>query len=355
MNDSIKSASIISESFTPKPLWALKAGDVAPDGSGPVDLDSLPGKKWVEGSPTTTMAANKIYIESEKGEIMKGLLHGPAAMACAPDGNTWIADTLNSRILSVPDKGSSKVIIDLSAVRAEAGLKRLPLPIDIAFGGEGFKKAPEKTLPADYTVWIADASNNCVLSFSISGKFLGAIHSSGKSGDSGSFRQINRIHCDALGRLFVEDLSQSITLCFTAEKSYYLSYKITSAAVDRFGNIHQILYDDNVMERHIAVYDENGNPLEVLATIKASEPIQYVRPVGFDSKGRLHVTWDTASGRFYQAFAQDGTPSVIRMADAVAEGMDMTTPEWVLPDGSIRTVKATARGIVVLEILPALK
>lgn len=344
----------LSQDFLkPKPVWALRAGDIAPDGSGPIDLESLPGGKWTKGAPTVKMPASKVYIESTKGEIQPGIMQGPTAFAQGPDGTTWVADTLNSRILSVPDKGSSKVIIDLAELKGQQGLARLPLPIDLAFGGEGFPKPPAKAVASDYVVWIADAANNRVLCFDITGKFIRALGKTGKG--PGEFRQINRIHCDAMGRIFIEDLTQGLTVCLNSDGSHYLSYKQTSIEVDRFGNILQVIMDEDTKSRRICLYDENGNLGQEVATIQANDPIQYVRLVGFDDAGLLHISWDTVQGRWYQSIEPTGKLGPLFHTPDTAEGMDTLTPEWVLANGSVRSLKATARGIVVMEVTPALR
>ncbi len=291
------------------------------------------GAKAVEMGSWTDIASfengdtkNQLRWVVEDGVIPDGLMFGPTAFLTAADGKLYIADVLNFRLLVCSENGKPVGEIDLKRIKKTAALEHDPLVIDLVL------REPGK-------LYLADAGNNRVLVVTSTGDFLRTV---GKTGTGpGEFRQINKIHTDETGKVYVEDLSMARTIAFTPRGTFVTAYQgLTSVAVDTFGNIHQIVFDGDVKSRNVMIYDENGVPVELLGTILSDEDIKYVKPVGFDAGSSFYVTYDTDRHRYYVAFNTEGAISRSIRTAPLDEGIQVTTPDWVAPDGTIYTIQA---------------
>ncbi len=272
------------------------------------------------------------------GYVDDGFMHGPTAFLAVSGGRLFIADTLNLRICACAPDGKVQKIIDLKDVQKAAALEETPRIIDLVM------------YPPD-VLYLADAISNRVIAVSEKGEFIRLI---GKTGTGpGEFRQINKIHTSEAGTIYVEDVSQARTIAYDKNGSFLTAYRgLTFTAVDGFGNLHQILFKGDLKSRDIVVYDENGNLAETLGTITSEKDIKYVKPVGFDFSGNFHVTFDTDSARYYVAFDPDGTIVSTIITELLFEGLHVTTPDWVSPDGDIYAVQVEAEKLSIFKLVP---
>lgn len=282
----------------------------------------------------------QVGLEVENGAVLQGMFQGPMAFSVSTRGTLLVADSINNRIVSFSLPGGvHEKTLDLAAVTREARLELIPLAIDIA---------EVVTRDKGLRLLVGDAANNRVLVFDEAWKFVSSIGETGQ--EAGQFRQINRIHGDPMGKVYVEDVSLARTVCYTSDGNHFLSYAMTNLAVDAYGNLHQVLFDGDPCSRRIVIYDENGNFAEDLTKFVSVSPITYVRPVGFDGNGGLVITYDDEKARHYLTARPDGSIDNRLVASKAAEGFDLTTPEWVSGSGGINSVLATARGFAILEL-----
>lgn len=310
-------------------IGVLLAASLA--GSTPVTAGPGPLPTFANGS-----APGQVAMLTEEGLLHTGPLTGPAAFLTAPDGRLFVADTLNQRILLVDPAGQTRLAIDLSGLERRAGLDQPPLVCDLALAGPS-------------QLYLADAANLTVLVVDLA---TGYQRRFGRGGTRpGEFLQINRIRADADGNAFVEDAATQKTLVFRRDGVLLAEIPgVTNAAVDRDGRLHQPVFEGNPRERAIEVFDRTGRSRGILGRISDPLEISLITCLGFDGEGNLHVAYSTDLGRNYAVMGPDGRVRQTRRHPAFDIGLDVTTPEWVAPDGRILTIKASSQQLAVREL-----
>ncbi|HNV72220.1 MAG TPA: hypothetical protein PKO06_21105, partial [Candidatus Ozemobacteraceae bacterium] len=81
-----------------------------------------------------------------------------------------------------------------------------------------------------------------------------------------------------------------------------------------------------------------------------SEDIRFIQPLGFDSAQNLILLYDTARERVLQRIRPDGTQEKNARFPLFDPGIELTTPWWLNPDGTISWVEMTPRQATIRRI-----
>jgi len=265
-----------------------------------------------------------LWLTEENGGVLDGPFQGPMAFTVDRNGNLWAGDTLNARIIAFDKNGKPGKIIDLIAAGRKAKLASDPVLLDfVPTGGP--------------RLLIADAANNAILSIELAGDKVDAFLAEGAN----SWLQINRIHSDNQGRIYIEDIASMKTFVLNRDgKSFCepLDGEV-GLAVSPDGNMVMVVNDSKYIDRRQIVLARGpGEPFEKIAAIKASSPIIWAAAIGFSREKLITVVYDTASERHFAVFDADGKIQKHRVIEKYDPGYDPTTPEWVGSDKKIYSV-----------------
>lgn len=278
-----------------------------------------------------------LWLTEDNGGVLDGPFQGPMAFKVDKNSNLWAGDTLNARVVAF-DKKTSRPgkIIDLISAGRKAGLASDPVLLDFV------PAAGNKLL-------VADAANNAVLAIDLNGEKVTVFRPAGEA----SWLQINRIHSDSQGRIYIEDIASMKSFVLTsAGKSFCepLDGEV-SLGVASDGSMAMVVNDPQSADRRQLVFAKApGEPFESIAVIKAPEPIIWASVVGFSKDLKLTIVYDTASARNFSVFGTDGRMIRSYVVENHDPGYDLTTPEWVGSDSGIYSVAIASETLYVKRL-----
>ncbi len=268
-----------------------------------------------------------MWNSDEKGMILQGPFQGPMAIVCDSSGNLLISDTLNARVIKVDSSGKLIAEYDLAALASQAGLIELPAQVDLA-------------VPAADRFLVADASNNAIIEIdTASGK--ARAFKSPPAGNSGHWTQINHIHTDKAGNIYIEDVARQLTQVIDKDGRALQSLPgQIGIAVSGDSRVAMVISDDKYPKRRaVYVSEKPGADLRLLATPEVDNPILSSSIIGFDAENNLHIALDTESVRHYLAFKRDGEQVRKRTALRLATGYDANRGCWIDEKGEIYSLR----------------
>lgn len=165
-------------------------------------------------------------------------LNAPRALAFAPDGTLYIADSRNHRILHIDMQGNPLHSWGTYAdgVSVPVGDGTFNEPWGIAVGPDG-------------SVYVADTWNHRIEKFSADGTFLKAWGTFGQGNSPDAFYGPRGLAVDAEGRVYVTDTGNKRIVVFDADGNYITEFgsagfepgqfdEPTSVAIDRNGTVY---------------------------------------------------------------------------------------------------------------------
>lgn len=270
------------------------------------------------------------------GGVADGFFQGPMAFLVDQKGNFWVGDSLNGRIIGVSATGKQGREIDLIKVGRKLGLATDVALLDMVPTLNG-------------KLLVADANNNALIEVDLRGS---ARCFAPSTQARRNWVQINRIHSDKSGRIYVEDLPSMKTFVLNADGEFMQTLEgELSLAVDAAGRAAMLVMDTVDQKlRHVVMSPMHGSPAEKVATLKADEPIVWAATVGFAGNGSLYTVYDTAKQRFYAIF--DAKLKLVKTIAVpfVDPGYDPCRPDWISPDGRIFTVQIADNQLKILEL-----
>lgn len=278
-----------------------------------------------------------MWLVTETGGVPDGPFQGPMAFLTDKNGNFWIADTLNACIKAFDKNAKLRRKIDLIELGKKLKLASDPVMLDMTPGSNG-------------RLLVADAANNLVIEVDVRGKDARVLPPA--SAGRGHWRQINRIHCDRNGKVYIEDLLSMRTVILNADGEPGLTLEgEVGIAIDSDGKAAMIVMDTkDPKTRHVAKSSVHGSPVEKFAGFTADKPVLWSSVIGFDQNKNLYTIFDTEFIRNYVVFAPDGSIVSHKTTAFPDPGYDPNRPDWISPDGAIYTVRITAGGLQILRL-----
>jgi len=277
-----------------------------------------------------------MWLSEANGGMLDGPFQGPMAFITDKRGNLWVGDSLNARILAVDSTGRPGREYDLIKAAREAGLASDPLLIDLV------PNINNKLL-------VADASNNAILEINVSG---GKSRAFLPPPAGHRWSQINRVHTDGEGRIYVEDvaLRQTIIISQDGKPLQTLTGQIGLAVAEssRIALISASASD--ITEWYILTSDKPGSELKKLARLNAENPIVWCSLIGYDSLNHLTAVFDTQLARHYVTFDSEGTILKKHTTPLQDPGYDVNHPDWIDKSGNIYTLQVKHPTLSILRL-----
>lgn len=302
-----------------------------------VKLDNVEFRPWL-AFPQGEDATQLLWLSEPNGGVLDGPFQGPMAFVTDRNGNLWAGDTLNARITAFTPKGRPIKVIDLIKSAKQAGLASDPVLVDMTPG------IPGKLL-------IADAANNAIIEIDLRNAPPRAFKPtvSGR----GSWLQINRLHSDQQGNIFIEDVASRRTIILNRDGNAIapaLEGQL-GIAVSRESRVAILAIDEkNPGIWQVLTAAKPGKNLQSLAFLRDDEPIIWADLQGYDAQNRLHAIYDTDSSRFYLAIAEDGSIARKFQTAHTDPGYDLTRADWLDANGCLFTVKLSSGSLEILTL-----
>jgi len=279
-----------------------------------------------------------LWLSEPNGGVADGPFQGPMAFITDRNANLWVGDTLNARISAFSQNGRPIRTIDLIKSARQAGLASDPILVTLTPG------MPGKLL-------VGDAANNAIIEIDLRQTTARAFLPTASG--SAAWRQINHVHCDQQGKIYIEDVASRRTFILNRDgKAESAPLEgLLGIAVAGNGKLAVLAADEkNSGLWQILTAEKHGNKLHPLAFLRDDEPIIWASLQGYDARNRLHAIYDTPSSRFYLAIAADG--SIVRkyQTSHPEPGYDPTRPDWVDAYGRLYTVRINGRRLEILTL-----
>ncbi len=200
---------------------------VAPSGESAVE-DPTEGKY--------TVISSDLIFDGTLAEPI--ILNAPRALAFAPNGTFYVADSRNHRILHIDQQG--KILHQwgtyVDGVSVPVGDGTFNEPWGIAVGPDG-------------SVYVADTWNHRIEKFTAEGRFLKAWGSFGQGNEAALFYGPRGLAVDSEGRVYVTDTGNKRIVIFDKDGNYITEFgsagfdpgqfdEPTSIAIDRNGTVY---------------------------------------------------------------------------------------------------------------------
>ena len=279
-----------------------------------------------------------LWLTEDDGSVLDGPFQGPMAFITDKKSNLWVGDSLNARILAFASNGKQGREYDLIRAAKEAGLASDPLLIDLIPGMDGKLLA-------------ADAANNAILEIDVrSGKTRAFITQ--PTGNSYYWSQINKLHSDGEGRIYIEDvaLRQTVILNKDGKPEQVLQGQIGIAVAEDSQIALIAASAGEEQEWYVYTFEKPGSEMKQLARLNAENPIIWVSLLGYDNQHSLHVVYDTAMARHYITLDSSGRILKKRTTALQDPGYDVNRPDWFDKSGTIYTLQIRNHKLRVLKL-----
>lgn len=280
-----------------------------------------------------------MWLSEENGNMLDGPFQGPMAFITDKQENLWVGDSLNARILAFTKQGHQGREYDLIKASKTAGLASAPLLVDLVASNNG-------------KLLVADASNNAIIEIDVRGAQPRAFISPAAPNN---WSQINRIHSDAKGQIYVEDVALRRTVILNRDgKPVQVLEGVIGIAVAESSRLALIsavdAKHDGTLQWHVLTCDRPGSALRPLARLNAENPIIWCALIGYDRQNCLYVVYDTPLARHYLAL--DPTGSIIKKSTTALHdpGYDVNRPDWIDRKGNVFTLQVKPPHLTILRL-----
>ncbi|PKL43219.1 MAG: hypothetical protein CVV41_10900 [Candidatus Riflebacteria bacterium HGW-Riflebacteria-1] len=278
------------------------------------------------------------WLSEDNGSMLDGPFQGPMAFITDRKSNLWVGDSLNARVLAFDSKGKPGREYDLIRAAKEAGLASDPLLIDIVPGING-------------KLLVADASNNAIIEIDVrSGKSRAFMAPA--AGGKFYWSQINKLHSDDQGRIYIEDvaLRQTIILNSDGKPEQVLPGQLGIAVAENAQIALVAASAGEEQQWFIYTCEKPGSEMKQLARLNAENPILWISLLGYDSHNTLHVVYDTRLARHYISLDSEGRITRKHTTTLQDPGYDVNRPDWIDKSGKIYTLQVNHPALRILKL-----
>lgn len=278
-----------------------------------------------------------LWLTEDDGSVLAGPFQGPMAFLTDSENRLWAGDSLNARICVFNPEGKLEKTIDLFKAAKEAGLASDPVLAEMIFS------TSNKLL-------IADAANNAVIQIAPDSMQTKAFQSS--TLDESRWMQINFLHSDRAGNIFIEDLALQRTVVIDSEGRHVETLEGQNCmAVSGTGRLAVAVGDNNsIQEWHILAKDKMSEEWQTFALIRDDEPIHWIGLLGYDLSQNLFVAYETPTARHYAVFDENGNTIRLFKTRPSEPGYDPNRSEWLSADGRIHQVSIASSTLNVMVL-----
>lgn len=278
-----------------------------------------------------------LWLSDDNGGILDGPFQGPMAFITDRNGNLWAGDTLNAKITAYSSRGRLIKSVDLVKVARSLKLASDPVLVDLCPG------MPGKLL-------VGDAANNAVIEIDL--RNAPARVFSAADSKKNAWLQINRLHSDGSGNIYLEDVAMRRTIVLDKNGKPFgkpLEGQI-GLAIAKNGRTAILAADESGGKWRVLVSEKPNSPLRAFVSLIDDEPVIWASLQGYDALNRLHVIYDTPSSRYYLAITADG--SMVRKYQTAhpEPGYDPTVTDWVDAKGRLYKVRITAANLEIMTL-----
>jgi sugar lactone lactonase YvrE len=259
-----------------------------------------------------------------------GQFQSPRAIALAPDGSLYVADSLNNRIQHLSPDGT---VLQIWGTRADAAQGSAP--------GGTFNEPWGVAVAPDGSVYVADTWNYRIQKFTSEGQFL-LMWGSGPALGQDQFYGPRGLAVDSLGRLFVADTGNKRIVIYDPNGNYLSEFGLpgmslgqldepVDIAVDSSG----IVYITDTWNQRVQVFTPDDTGLVYTASAEwlvegwYGNGLENKPFITIDSNGIVSVT-DPEQCRVI-SFRSNGKP--MHVWDGCAAGA-FQLPVGIVSDGS---------------------
>jgi predicted membrane-bound mannosyltransferase/DNA-binding beta-propeller fold protein YncE len=266
---------------------------------------------------TTPVTPERVVGEAGSAS---GQFQAPRAIALAPDGSLYVADSLNNRIQHLSPDGK---VLQVWGTRADVAQGAAP--------GGTFNEPWGVAVAPDSSVYVADTWNYRIQKFTSDGKFL-QMWGTGPAEGQDQFYGPRGLAVDSLGRLFVADTGNKRIVIYDDNGKYLSEFgspgmqlgqldEPVDVAVDLLGNVYvtdtwnqrvQVFTPDETRLKYSAtaewpVEGWYGNGLDnkpfitvdAAGTVSVTDP-ELCRVISFSFSGKPAHVWDGCSSGGFQ-------------------------------------------------------
>ncbi|HEY5982361.1 MAG TPA: flippase activity-associated protein Agl23 [Anaerolineales bacterium] len=315
----------------------------------PAAAQEVSGVDPYEGK-TITLAADPVIPAT----VVSPAMNGPRAIAFAPDGTFYVADSRNNRVLHFDAQG-----LPIGQWGTSSGnTPNNPQPASV----EGtFNEPWGIAVGTDGSVYVADTWNYRIQKFSADGRFITMWSAFGTGGEQQTFYGPRGLAVDANDRVFVVDTGNKRVVVFNEDGTYVTQFgtagldpgqfdEPVGIAIDRNG----VIYINDVWNQRIQAFtpSEDGltfTPLRQWDVAGWTGQSLDNKPfIAVDDKGHVFVTDPdgarvieyTTDGQLVQTWGDFGdTDSTFGIAAGIA--VDPRGAVWVTDAGNHRLMRFT--------------
>ncbi len=290
-----------------------------------------------KGEDETFTTALDPRFSSEFGSFGSGngQLNFPSGIATDPEGDIWVADTLNHRLQRFDPEG--KYPAHLGGFGTEDGQFNGPYGVAVDSSGN---------------VWVADTENNRIQKFDPEGEYLFQFGSEGS--EEGEFRYPKGIATDSAGNVWVADTENHRIQKFDSTGKYLAQFGSYGSGNGQFSLPSGIVTDSagnvwvaDTFHHRIQKFDSTGKYLAQFGSYGSGNG-EFIQPtaIATDSAGNVWVAdagndriqGFNAAGEYLTQFGETGTgEGQLESPYGIATGPEGDI--WVADTGNLRVQK----------------
>ncbi|MBU1107122.1 MAG: hypothetical protein KKB51_10675 [Candidatus Riflebacteria bacterium] len=279
-----------------------------------------------------------LWLVEDDGTILPGAFMGPMVFKTDAAGILWVGDTQNGRICAFSKDSKNTKTVDLIAIGTKLGLKDPPALLDMLFNTKG-------------DLLVGDGANNVIIEISMTTstcRFFAA-----PTDEDSKWAQINYIHSDSLGRIYVEDLALQRTVVLDENGSFLENlqgqvFLAINKKTDRWVTL--VADNDSTDIWHVLAKDKREESWQAFAAILEKKPVLWVGLLGFDSDDNIYIAYETEDARSYLVYSKDAELVKSLKTQSINPGYDPLYPDWVSPDGTIYSVKIEKDTLRIMQL-----